>query len=163
MATTNSCSLELPENQFVHCTTCEDFDLCQPCFARDIHGHHPKHGFVPAVPGTLMPDHITVKMAPGRNQMHHAICDGCDKVVSPSTRFAPLIYPLTLPSTSPVFATSASTAPTGTIAQTASAARTLCTRATASLPSTSHCPTSRHARLFSRYIWASAVMDLFAR
>jgi len=97
MATTNSCSLELPENQFVHCTTCEDFDLCQPCFARDIHGHHPKHGFVPAVPGTLMPDHITVKMAPGRNQMHHAICDGCDKVSQPEHTLRTLDLPTNTP------------------------------------------------------------------
>ncbi|UNI15814.1 hypothetical protein JDV02_002311 [Purpureocillium takamizusanense] len=81
MRTCNCCVRELPENQFVHCTTCEDYDLCQPCFARDIHGHHPKHGFVPAVAGTQMPDHIKVKMAPGRNQMHHAICDGCDKYI----------------------------------------------------------------------------------
>ncbi|PHH87564.1 hypothetical protein CDD83_8686 [Cordyceps sp. RAO-2017] len=29
-----------------------------------------------------MPDHIKVKLSPGRNQMHHAICDGCDKYIT---------------------------------------------------------------------------------
>ncbi|KAJ6440512.1 ZZ type zinc finger domain-containing protein [Purpureocillium lavendulum] len=82
MRTCNCCVRELPESHFVHCTTCEDYDLCQPCFAKDIHGHHPKHGFVPAVEGTRMPDHIKSKMEPGRNQMHHAICDGCDKYIT---------------------------------------------------------------------------------
>lgn len=72
---------ELPEDEFLHCNTCEDYDLCQPCFNKNAHGHHPQHGFVPAVKGTEMPQHIKVKMAPGRNQMHHAICDGCDKVL----------------------------------------------------------------------------------
>lgn len=59
---------------------CDDFDLCKSCFEKDGHGHHPKHSFSPAVPGTQMPDHIKVKMTAGRNQMHNAICDGCDKV-----------------------------------------------------------------------------------
>ncbi|KAM5352232.1 hypothetical protein ACJ41O_004955 [Fusarium nematophilum] len=82
MRTCNCCVQELPEAEFLHCTSCEDFDLCQPCFAKDAHGHHPKHGFVPAVKGTKMPDHVTAKMNPGRNQMHHAICDGCDKYIT---------------------------------------------------------------------------------
>ncbi|KJZ79659.1 hypothetical protein HIM_01128 [Hirsutella minnesotensis 3608] len=82
MRTCNCCVQELPEREFLHCTTCEDFDLCQSCFARDGHGHHPKHGFVPAVAGAQMPDHIKAKMNPGRNQMHHAICDGCDKYIT---------------------------------------------------------------------------------
>ncbi len=72
--------IELPEAEFLHCNKCEDFDLCQPCFARDAHGHHPMHGFAPAVAGTRMPEHISVKMAPGRNRAHLAICDGCDNV-----------------------------------------------------------------------------------
>jgi next-to-BRCA1 protein 1 len=38
------------------------------------------HTFAPAVGGTVLPDHITAKLAPGRNRVHHAICDGCDKV-----------------------------------------------------------------------------------
>ncbi|KAL7938930.1 hypothetical protein V8C35DRAFT_289636 [Trichoderma chlorosporum] len=82
MRTCNCCVQELPEWEFLHCTTCEDFDLCQACFAKDAHGHHPKHAFVPAVAGTKMPDHVTVRMGAGRNQAHHAICDGCDKYIT---------------------------------------------------------------------------------
>jgi next-to-BRCA1 protein 1 len=79
MRTCNCCVQEHPEAEFLHCCVCEDFDLCQSCFARDSHGHHPKHSFAPAVKGIKMPGHIEVKMSPGRNHMHHAICDGCDK------------------------------------------------------------------------------------
>ncbi|RCI12610.1 hypothetical protein L249_1027, partial [Ophiocordyceps polyrhachis-furcata BCC 54312] len=82
MRTCNCCVQELPERDFLHCTVCEDFDLCQPCFAKDAHGHHPKHGFAPTVTGVQLPDHIKVRMSPGRNQMHHAICDGCDKFIA---------------------------------------------------------------------------------
>ncbi|KAH7149652.1 hypothetical protein B0J13DRAFT_552063 [Dactylonectria estremocensis] len=82
MRTCNCCVQELPEYEFLHCNTCEDYDLCQPCFNKNAHGHHPQHGFAPAVKGTEMPQHIKVKMAPGRNQMHHAICDGCDKYIA---------------------------------------------------------------------------------
>ncbi|KAM4066147.1 Zinc finger, ZZ type [Hirsutella rhossiliensis] len=82
MRTCNCCVQELPEREFLHCRTCEDYDLCQVCFANDAHGHHPKHGFVPAVPGAQMPDHVKAKMRPGRSQMHHAICDGCDKYIT---------------------------------------------------------------------------------
>ncbi|XWW95859.1 hypothetical protein V2A60_003827 [Cordyceps javanica] len=79
MRTCNTCLAELPEAQFLHCQKCEDFDLCQPCFSANSHGHHPMHGFAPAVSGTVMPDYINIKMAPGRNRMHMAICDGCDQ------------------------------------------------------------------------------------
>ncbi|KYK58366.1 hypothetical protein DCS_05379 [Drechmeria coniospora] len=82
MRTCNCCVQELPEREFVHCTACEDYDLCQPCFARDAHGHHPKHGFAPAVAGTKLADAIMAKLLPGRNQVHHAICDGCDKHIT---------------------------------------------------------------------------------
>ncbi|KAL7790392.1 hypothetical protein V8C37DRAFT_384195 [Trichoderma ceciliae] len=82
MRTCNCCVQELPESEFLHCTTCDDFDLCQVCFAKDAHGHHPKHAFIPAVAGTKMPDHVAVKMGSGRNQAHHAICDGCDKYIT---------------------------------------------------------------------------------
>ncbi|KAF4339831.1 ZZ type zinc finger domain protein [Fusarium beomiforme] len=121
MRTCNCCVQEHPEAEFLHCTVCEDFDLCQPCFAKDKHGHHPKHGFAPAVKGTKMPHHIAAKMSPGRNHMHHAICDGCDKyitgirhkcldcpdwdycatciksvkIIHPGHRFAPIYEPLT--------------------------------------------------------------------
>ncbi|KAL6921795.1 hypothetical protein ACHAP8_010196 [Fusarium lateritium] len=79
MRTCNCCVQEHPEAEFLHCCVCEDFDLCQSCFAKDSHGHHPKHSFATAVKGTKMPGHIEVKMSPGRNHMHHAICDGCDQ------------------------------------------------------------------------------------
>ncbi|KAG5977085.1 hypothetical protein E4U56_000489 [Claviceps arundinis] len=78
LRTCNQCVRELPEREFLHCTECEDFDLCQTCFARDAHGHHPRHGFTAAVPGAQLPAYIRVKLNPGRNQVHHAICDGCD-------------------------------------------------------------------------------------
>lgn len=81
MRTCNCCVQELAEREFLHCTTCEDFDLCQSCFAKENHGHHPKHGFAPAVEGTVLPESITAKMNPGRNLMHAAICDGCDKYI----------------------------------------------------------------------------------
>jgi next-to-BRCA1 protein 1 len=121
MRTCNCCMQEHPEAEFLHCSVCEDFDLCQSCFAKDSHGHHPKHGFAPAVKGTKMPDRIHVKMSPGRNRMHHAICDGCDQSIfgvrhkcldcpdwdycadcikavkntHPGHRFAPIYEPLT--------------------------------------------------------------------
>lgn len=81
MRTCNNCVMELPDKEFLHCTTCEDFDLCKNCFLNDKHGHHPKHGFLPAVEGTLFPSPVCKRLAPGRNQRHHAICDGCDKFV----------------------------------------------------------------------------------
>ncbi|KAM7223378.1 next to BRCA1 gene 1 protein [Rhypophila decipiens] len=76
--TCNCCVQELPETEFVHCTTCEDFDLCRACFARNRHGHHPKHPFVPAVEGTRLEPEVARRLLPGRNQAHSAICDGCD-------------------------------------------------------------------------------------
>lgn len=81
MRTCNSCVQELPDKEFLHCTTCEDFDLCKTCFVSDQHGHHPQHGFTPAVEGTPMPSEILRRLAPGRDQRHHAICDGCDKFI----------------------------------------------------------------------------------
>lgn len=81
MRTCNNCVLELPDKEFLHCTTCEDFDLCRTCFIGDKHGHHPKHGFLPAVEGTVFPTAICKRLSPGRNQRHHAICDGCDKFI----------------------------------------------------------------------------------
>ncbi|OLN85605.1 Next to BRCA1 gene 1 protein [Colletotrichum chlorophyti] len=82
MRTCNCCVTELPESSFLHCTTCEDFDLCHACFEKDLHGHNPKHPFVPAVEGAHVPSHIQIKLAPGRNQSHNAICDGCDKYIA---------------------------------------------------------------------------------
>lgn len=79
--TCNSCVQELPDREFLHCTSCDDFDLCKSCFKGDQHGHHPKHGFTPAVEGTPVPSDISKRLSPGRNQRHHAICDGCEKFI----------------------------------------------------------------------------------
>ncbi|KAI1112361.1 hypothetical protein F5Y14DRAFT_422435 [Nemania sp. NC0429] len=79
--TCNSCVREFEEAEFVHCTTCEDYDLCKSCFAKNQHGHHPKHGFAPAVDGTTLDHTISSRLEPGRNVLHNAICDGCDKYV----------------------------------------------------------------------------------
>ncbi|KAK1760577.1 next to BRCA1 gene 1 protein [Echria macrotheca] len=76
--TCNCCVQEMPEVDFVHCTTCEDFDLCRPCFAKNKHGHHPKHSFVAAVEGTRLEPEVSRRLAAGRDQPHNAICDGCD-------------------------------------------------------------------------------------
>lgn len=80
--TCNSCIQELPEKNFLHCEDCEDFDLCQCCFAGGKDGHHPKHRFTTAIADATVPEFLKAKMLPGRNQLHHAICDGCDKYVT---------------------------------------------------------------------------------
>ncbi|KAI0101760.1 hypothetical protein GGR51DRAFT_529272 [Nemania sp. FL0031] len=79
--TCNCCVQEFREAEFLHCLTCDDYDLCKSCFAKNQHGHHPKHGFTPAVKGTVIDPSISSRLAPGRNVLHNAICDGCDKYV----------------------------------------------------------------------------------
>ncbi|KAI5926950.1 hypothetical protein F4810DRAFT_699245 [Camillea tinctor] len=79
--TCNCCVQEFPEKEFVHCTACDDYDLCKGCFANEKHGHHPKHGFTTAVKGTVFEPSIMSRLSPGRNTSHNAICDGCDKYV----------------------------------------------------------------------------------
>lgn len=79
--TCNSCVTELPENDFVHCNTCEDFDLCKTCFTEDKHGHHPKHAFTPALKDAVLEPEVARRLAPGRNVTHAAICDGCDQTI----------------------------------------------------------------------------------
>ncbi len=71
----------MPSSEFLHCTTCFDFDLCRRCFVSDNHGHSPGHGFISAVADTVLPANVTNRLAPGRNQKHNAICDGCDKFI----------------------------------------------------------------------------------
>ncbi|KAK4199342.1 hypothetical protein QBC40DRAFT_176538 [Triangularia verruculosa] len=78
MRTCNCCVQELPEVEFVHCSTCDDYDLCRRCFAKNTHGHHPKHAFVAAVEGTRLEPDIARRLGAGRGQKHNAICDGCD-------------------------------------------------------------------------------------
>ncbi|KAF4125663.1 next to BRCA1 1 protein [Geosmithia morbida] len=80
--TCNGCVQELAESKFLHCDVCEDFDLCVNCFPKEVEGHHPKHAFYPLVPGSVNAVHITSKLAPGRNRLHHAICDQCDKFIT---------------------------------------------------------------------------------
>ncbi|KAK6209302.1 hypothetical protein LQW54_006407 [Pestalotiopsis sp. IQ-011] len=79
--TCNSCVQEFPEKEFLHCLVCEDFDLCKSCFARDQHGHHPKHAFTPAVKGTSFDASITARLNAGRSVRHNAICDGCNHYI----------------------------------------------------------------------------------
>ncbi|OTB06986.1 hypothetical protein M426DRAFT_9066 [Hypoxylon sp. CI-4A] len=79
--TCNCCVQDFPGEDFVHCTTCDDYDLCKSCFTKDKHGHHPSHGFAPAVKGIVFEAAVTSRLAPGRNAVHNAICDGCDKYV----------------------------------------------------------------------------------
>lgn len=121
--TCNSCVQEFPEKEFLHCAVCDDFDLCQGCFGKDQHGHHPKHAFAPAVKGTVFDASIMARLNAGRNVRHNAICDGCNHYirgirhkcldcpdwdycsdcaqsagfVHPNHRFAPIFEPLSEP------------------------------------------------------------------
>lgn len=79
--TCNCCVQDFSGEDFLHCTVCDDFDLCKSCFAKDKHGHHPAHGFTPAVKGTVFEHSVSSRLSPGRNAVHNAICDGCDKYV----------------------------------------------------------------------------------
>ncbi|KFY63157.1 hypothetical protein V497_02103 [Pseudogymnoascus sp. VKM F-4516 (FW-969)] len=79
--TCNSCIQEYPENRFITCVDCEDFDLCIPCHDKVKHGHNPKHTFAPAVEGATLPPLTQALLNPGRNVSHQAICDGCDKYI----------------------------------------------------------------------------------
>lgn len=72
---------ELTEENFVTCTSCDDFDLCLNCHVDAQHGHHPKHGFVPAVEDANLDLVAQALLAPGRNTGHNAVCDGCDKYI----------------------------------------------------------------------------------
>jgi next-to-BRCA1 protein 1 len=72
---------EFPEQDFVTCTTCDDFDLCIPCHVSLQHGHHPKHAFAPAVDDAVLDPLARALLEPGRNASHSAVCDGCDKYI----------------------------------------------------------------------------------
>ncbi|CAG8951535.1 hypothetical protein HYFRA_00007451 [Hymenoscyphus fraxineus] len=79
--TCNCCIQELTEENFVTCTSCDDFDLCINCHVDVQHGHHPKHGFVPAVEDANLSVVAQALLGPGRNIGHNAVCDGCDKYI----------------------------------------------------------------------------------
>jgi next-to-BRCA1 protein 1 len=79
--TCNSCIQEFPEDSFVTCTSCDDFDLCIPCHVGLLHGHNPRHAFTPAVEDMTLDPLAKALLQPGRNTSHHAICDGCDKYI----------------------------------------------------------------------------------
>ncbi|KFY37438.1 hypothetical protein V494_04755 [Pseudogymnoascus sp. VKM F-4513 (FW-928)] len=79
--TCNSCVQEFPEDRFITCLDCDDFDLCIPCHNKVQHGHNPKHTFAPAVADAKLEALTKALLNPGRNVSHQAICDGCDKYI----------------------------------------------------------------------------------
>ncbi|KAH8708514.1 hypothetical protein GQ44DRAFT_627843 [Phaeosphaeriaceae sp. PMI808] len=79
--TCNCCVKILPENQFVTCLSCEDYDLCMECHVGNKHGHHPGHAFKAAIPDTTLPTLANFLCNAGRNIRHSAVCDGCDKFI----------------------------------------------------------------------------------
>ena len=80
--TCNNCIRESVEADFLHCTKCADFDLCQKCFVANDHGHHPNHPFAPAVQGTVFGWDVTRRLPAGRGARHNAICDGCEVFIT---------------------------------------------------------------------------------
>ncbi|KAI9663793.1 MAG: hypothetical protein M1821_007283 [Bathelium mastoideum] len=79
--TCNSCVKVFGENKFVHCTNCDDYDLCLGCHSTVNHGHHPAHEFRKVDPLLKLPAIHEARCRPGRNQRHAATCDGCDKSI----------------------------------------------------------------------------------
>jgi next-to-BRCA1 protein 1 len=75
--------IEFPEDSFVTCISCEDYDLCLRCHTKLKHGHSPKHAFAPAVDSVPLDPLAEALLHPGRNVRHNAVCDGCDKVSFP--------------------------------------------------------------------------------
>ncbi|KAK6339611.1 hypothetical protein TWF718_009007 [Orbilia javanica] len=80
--TCNCCIASLPEECFVTCNDCEDYDICLPCHIAQKHGHHPMHGFTPATKDTPLDTVGTALLEPGRGVRHHAICDGCSTTIN---------------------------------------------------------------------------------
>ena len=64
----------------VTCNDCADFDLCFFCFEKGEHGHHPAHVFRALDTSSPVPFGIASLLPAGRDLIHEAICDGCDKV-----------------------------------------------------------------------------------
>ncbi|KAF2009268.1 hypothetical protein BU24DRAFT_415191 [Aaosphaeria arxii CBS 175.79] len=79
--TCNSCVNVLPENEFVTCVACDDYDLCLECHIANKHGHHPGHAFKAATPDTVLPTIADFLCNAGRNVRHSAVCDGCEKFI----------------------------------------------------------------------------------
>lgn len=79
--TCNCCVKVLPENEFVTCVSCEDYDLCLHCHVSNRHGHHPGHVFKAATAETALPPLADFLCNSGRNVRHSAVCDGCDKFI----------------------------------------------------------------------------------
>lgn len=79
--TCNGCVITLPEDEFVTCSVCSDFDICRHCHTDNKHGHHPGHHFKPAIPAMELTLAEEALLLAGRNVRHHAICDGCDKTI----------------------------------------------------------------------------------
>jgi next-to-BRCA1 protein 1 len=74
-------STVLPEQEFVTCTSCDDYDLCLQCHISNKHGHHPAHAFKAATADTTMPALADFLCNAGRNVRHSAVCDGCEKFI----------------------------------------------------------------------------------
>ncbi|KAF2488519.1 hypothetical protein BU16DRAFT_587026 [Lophium mytilinum] len=79
--TCNSCVKVFPENEFVTCTSCDDYDLCMDCHVSTKHGHHPGHAFKAATPDTSLTALADFLCSEGRNVRHAAVCDGCEKFI----------------------------------------------------------------------------------
>jgi next-to-BRCA1 protein 1 len=71
----------LREQEFVTCTSCDDYDLCMQCHIQNRHGHHPGHAFKAATTETAMPALADFLCNAGRNVRHSAVCDGCEKFI----------------------------------------------------------------------------------
>ncbi|KAI5290143.1 hypothetical protein KEM54_002346 [Ascosphaera aggregata] len=81
----NGCVCEfLYSENFVTCVNCPSYDLCIECLLKDKHGHNPLHEFRPNQlnVSTHRKTEITKFCRPGRNILHDAYCDGCDKRVN---------------------------------------------------------------------------------
>ncbi|KAI9710687.1 MAG: hypothetical protein M1820_002520 [Bogoriella megaspora] len=69
------------EKNFVHCTTCEDYDLCMSCIESNKHGHHPAHEFKPVDEQAKLGTLVETRCRAGRGTRHAATCDSCDKTI----------------------------------------------------------------------------------